>query len=149
MIQRIQSVYLLLVAGLLILSMTMPVGTFIAADGAPYAFTNLGVNTGVTYHSTWGLLGLLLISAILAFGTIFLFRNRMLQIRVCIFNTILMVGYYLSFAVFVYLLKDDLDASYNLSWALGLPLIALILNYLAIRAIGRDEVLVKAADRLR
>ncbi|MCC8186920.1 MAG: DUF4293 domain-containing protein [Bacteroides sp.] len=149
MIQRIQSVYLLLVTGLLILAMAFPVGTFVAADGAPYTFTNFGVNTGVIVHSTWGLFGLLLISAILAFGTIFLFRNRMLQIRISIFNAILMVGYYLSFAVFVYLLKDDLDASYNLSWALGLPLIALILNYLAIRAIGKDEVLVRATDRLR
>ena len=29
------------------------------------------------------------------------------------------------------------------------PLVAIILNWLAIRAIGKDEVLVKAYDRLR
>ena len=33
--------------------------------------------------------------------------------------------------------------------AMCLPLGSIILNILAIRAIGRDEVMVKAADRLR
>jgi hypothetical protein len=47
------------------------------------------------------------------------------------------------------MLKSDLEASFRISWALSFPLIAIILNYLALRAIGRDEVMVKAADRLR
>ena len=34
-------------------------------------------------------------------------------------------------------------------WALCFPLIAIILNYLAMRAIGRDEAMIHAADRLR
>ena len=39
--------------------------------------------------------------------------------------------------------------TFSPSWTVCLPLVAIILNWLAIRAIGKDEVLVKAHDRLR
>ena len=81
---------------------------------------------------------------------IFLFRNRMLQIRMTIFSSILLIGYYIAFCVFMFILKGDLDAmTFQLGWALCLPVVAIILNYLAFRAIYKDEVMVKAADRLR
>lgn len=149
MIQRIQSVYLLLVTALLIASMCLPVGGFIGVDGATYVFKPLGVVANETFYSTWGVFGILLLSAIVAFATIFLFRNRMLQIRMSIFNSILLIGYYMAFLAFMFVFKKDLNASFQVSWALCLPVICIILNYLAIRAIGRDEVMVKAADRLR
>lgn len=149
MIQRIQSVYLLLVTALLITSMCLPVGSFIGADAAMYTFKPLGVEVGGTFYSTWGVFGILLLSSIVAFATIFLFKNRMFQIRMSIFNSILLIGYYMAFLAFMFVLKRDLNASFQISWALCFPLICIILNYLAIRAIGRDEVMVKAADRLR
>lgn len=149
MIQRIQSVYLLLVTALLVASMCLPVGSFIGANGATYVFKPLGVEINEAFSSTWGLFGILLLSAIVAFATIFLFKNRMLQIRMSIFNSILLIGYYMAFLAFLFVLKRDLTASFQISWALCLPLVCIILNYLAIRAIGRDEVMVKAADRLR
>ena len=44
MIQRIQSVYLLIVTGLLIAAMCLPVGQFIASDGVTaFVFKPLGV----------------------------------------------------------------------------------------------------------
>lgn len=149
MIQRIQSVYLLLVTALLITSMCLPVGSFIGVDGATYVFKPLGVGANESFYSTWGVFGILLLSAIVSFATIFLFKNRMLQIRMSIFNSILLIGYYMAFLAFMFVFKKDLNASFQVSWALCLPLICIILNYLAIRAIGRDEVMVKAADRLR
>ena len=82
--------------------------------------------------------------------TIFLFRNRMLQVRMTVFNSILLIGYYAAFFVFMFMLKDDLDAmSFQLGWALCLPAISIVLNYLSFRAIYRDEVMVKAADSFR
>ena len=149
MIQRIQTIYLLLVTALLITSMCLPVGSFIGADAAMYTFKPLGVEQNGMFYSTWGVFGILLLSAIIAFATIFLFKNRMLQIRMSIFNSILLIGYYLTFLAFMFVLKKDLNAAFQISWALCLPLISIILNYLAIRAIGRDEVMVKAAGRLR
>ena len=152
MIQRIQSIYLLIVTGLLIATMCLPVGQFIASDGVTaYIFKPLGVTlTEDTFQSTWGLFGILFLSAVVAFCTIFLFRNRMLQVRMTVFNSILLIGYYAAFFVFMFMLKDDLDAmTFQLGWALCLPAISIILNYLSFRAIYRDEVMVKAADRLR
>ena len=79
MIQRIQSVYLLGVTVLLVVAMCMPVGLFIGADGiTENVFKPLGVSMADgSFQSTWGLFGILLLSAIIAFCTIFLFRNRM------------------------------------------------------------------------
>lgn len=152
MIQRIQSVYLLVVTVLLVVAMCMPAGQFIASDGVTVTlFKPLGVvMTDGGFQSTWGLFGILLLSAIIACCTIFLFRNRMLQVRMTVFGSILLVGYYITFGVFAYLLKDDLSAvSFRPGWALCLPLVCIILNYLSFRAIYRDEVMVRAADRLR
>ncbi|MCD8092440.1 MAG: DUF4293 domain-containing protein [Bacteroides sp.] len=152
MIQRIQSVYLLLVTALLVVAICMPVGQFIGADGiTAHVFKPLGVSLADGgFQSTWGLFGILLLSALIALCTIFLFRNRMLQVRMTIFSSILLIGYYIAFCVFMFVLKGDLGAaSFQLGWALCLPLISIILNYLAFRAIYRDEVMVKAADRLR
>lgn len=152
MIQRIQSVYLLVVTILLIVAMCSPVGKFIAADGVTaYGFTPWGVSLASdASQSTWGLFCILLLSGLVAFGTIFLFRNRMLQIRMTIFNSILLVGYYITAVVFIFVLKGKIEASvFQLGWALCLPAVCIILNYLAFRAIYKDEVMVKAADRLR
>ena len=148
MIQRIQTIYLLLVTALLITSMCLPVGSFIGADAAMYTFKPLGVEQNGMFYSTWGVFGILLLSAIIAFATIFLFKNRMLQIRMTIFNSLLLVGYYIAALAFYFALKNDANM-FRVGWALCLPLISIILNILAVRAIGRDEVMVKAADRLR
>ncbi|MDR0988379.1 MAG: DUF4293 domain-containing protein [Prevotellaceae bacterium] len=151
MIQRIQSVYLLLVTLLLIAAMCLPVGSFVAPDGTLLSeFTPLGITLpGGTFHYTWGLLAILLLSTLIAGCTLLLYRNRMLQVRMVIFNSILLAGYYVVFVVFMLLLKSDLGAGYHIGWALCLPAVSLILNYLAFRAIYRDEVMVRAADRLR
>ncbi|NLZ72604.1 MAG: DUF4293 domain-containing protein [Bacteroidales bacterium] len=148
MIQRIQSVYLLLVTVILIITMCVPFGTYFTVD-TTYKFTALGVSGNEDFYSTWGLFVLLLLSSIIAFVTIFLYRNRILQIRLSIFNSLLLIGYYIAFWYFMVTFKKDLDAAFQISWSLSLPLVALIFNYLAIRGIGKDEVLVKAADRLR
>lgn len=149
MIQRIQTIYLLLVTGLLIAAMCLPVGYFSGADTLPHVFKPLGVEFGGVFNSTWGMFGILLLSSIIALATIFLYKNRMLQIRMSIFSSILLVGYYLTFISFLFVLKGDLAATYQMAWSLCLPLVAIILNILAIRAIGRDEMMVKAANHYR
>lgn len=149
MIQRIQTVYLLLVFGLLILTMFMPLSYFIDTNGIAYKFTPLGTELPNGYQYTWGILCILILCAIITLATIFLYKNRVLQLRMTIFSSILLIGYYLVFLAFFLIIRENLQATFRINWALCLPLICIILNYLAIRAIGRDEVLVKAADRLR
>ena len=151
MIQRIQSVYLLLVAILLGVTAFSTVGTFVIDNVTPCAFKPLGVTMADGgFQSAWGLFGILLLAAIDALCTIFLFRNRMLQVRMTVFGSVLLIGFYIAFGVFFYSLNEGLEATgFRVGWALCLPLVCLILNYLAFRAIYRDEVMVRAADRLR
>ena len=58
MIQRIQSVYLLLVTILLVVAICLPVGQFIGSDGiATHVFKPLGVTLADgSFQSTWGCL---------------------------------------------------------------------------------------------
>ena len=138
MIQRIQTVYLLIVVGLLITAMCLPMGYFIDAMGE-HPFKALGLEVNGAIQSTWGLFGILMVSTIVAVATIFLYKNRMLQIRMTIFNSLLLVGYYIAALAFYFALKND-ENMFRIGWALCLPLVSIILNILAIRAIGRASV---------
>ncbi len=151
MIQRIQTVYLFLITALLLVAAFMPIGQWVEADQVTaHLFKPLGVTlANGEFQSTWGLFGILLLTAVIAGCTIFLFRNRMLQIRMTIFSSILLVGYYIVMGVFAYVLSSDLNASFQLGWALCLPAICIVLNYLAFRGIYQDEVTVRSVDRLR
>ena len=151
MIQRIQSVYLLLVTVALVTALCMPAGYFAGGSEAEvYPFKPAGVMLADgNVQSTWGLFGILLLGAIIACCTIFLFRNRKLQMRMTIFNSLLLVGYYIAFAVFAYMLGEGTSFTFQIGWALCLPLAAIILNYLAYRGIHKDDKMVKEAYRLR
>lgn len=149
MIQRIQTVYLFFVAVVLIVCMCMPVSYFIGPEQIVSKMTNLAIvaQDGSVNYAPWALFVILLVSAALALFTIFLFKKRMLQIRLTVFSTILLIGYYITLGVFIYMLKGD--AHFRVALGACLPFIAIVLNWLAIRAIGKDEMLVKAYERLR
>jgi uncharacterized membrane protein len=71
----------------------------------------------------------------------------MLQIRLTIFSSVMLIGYYLALVAYILMLAED--TTFSASWTICLPFVAIILNWLAIRGIGADEALVKAYDRLR
>lgn len=153
MLQRIQTVYLLIIVGLMAAMMFLPLAVM-QVGGEYYTFKAIGVSTMAAgaelVYSTWGLFVLAAVISLLALITIFLFKKRILQIRLCVFNAILMLGFYGIFAFFAWTLKSDLAYSgLNLRIALSFPVIALILDYLAIRNIGADEALVRSLERLR
>ena len=101
MIQRIQTIYLLIVSILLIVMMLIPVGHFYTETNVA-EMTNLAIITanGAADYTPWALFVLLLLSTILAFAAIFLYKKRMLQIRLTVFSTIILIGYYITCAVF-------------------------------------------------
>lgn len=127
----------------------------IGVDSEIYTFDATGVmTTGAEpelVYPTWALFALTAISALIALVTVFLYKKRMLQIRLSVFNAILMIGFYALFGFFVYSIKDGLGEMSAFALKIGscLPLIALILDYLAIRNIGADEMLVRSLNRLR
>jgi hypothetical protein len=123
-------------------------------DGEFYTFGVFGVSRllpdAELVYPVWALFVLTALIAVLAAATIFLYKKRILQIRLCVFNAILMIGFYGFFAFLIYMMKQEVkDLSVSVRLALSFPLISLILDYLAIRNIGADEVLVRSVERLR
>lgn len=149
MIQRIQTIYLLAVAILMIICMCNPVGAILSSSNEISEFSNLSITfpDGTVDYSPWALFAILLIVAVFSFVTIFLFKKRMLQIRLTIFSSVMLIGYYLTLLAYIFMMADD--TSFSPSWVVCLPFVCIILNWLAIRGIGADEALVKAYDRLR
>ena len=149
MIQRIQSVYLLVVSILMVICMCNPVGSIIASTNEISEFGKLFITLpdGTKDYAPWALFVILLVVAVLAFVTIFLFKKRMLQIRLTIFSSVVLIGYYLVMAALIFMTAEE--TSFTPSWTICLPFVGIILNWLAIRGIGADEALVKAYDRLR
>lgn len=153
MLQRIQTVYLLIIVALTIATLFLPLAILNVGDQF-YSFDATGLSSMVSQpeliYPTWGLFALTACIALIALITIFLFKKRILQIRLCVFNAFLMLGFYGLFAFFIWTIKGEMEgAGFGLKFALSFPLVALILDYLAIRNIGADEALVRSLDRLR
>lgn len=128
MIQRIQTIYLLVCLILTIVCMYFELG----ADSHPWA---LPVIMGIT--------------GVLEFLAVFLYRRRALQMRVCTLCIVLLVGWYIAMAAFSYILGDGLVGEFRPQVWAAIPAVNAILLYLAFRAILRDEMLVRSLDRLR
>lgn len=87
------------------------------------------------------------IIAALHLVAIALFKKRILQIRILAFSIILMLGLFGLFFYFVYFSFEEVKVAFKIATAL--PVVAIILDWLAIRAIGKDEALVRSLDRIR
>jgi len=81
--------------------------------------------------------------------SIFLFKNRMLQMRLSIFNIMLMLGSIGLAYYYIYIAFNELNATVHYSFTAIIPVISAILTYLAFRGIKKDEKLVKSLDRIR
>lgn len=152
MIQRIQTIYLLLIVVLAVINMFLPLAVFQQGNEL-FTFDITGVvamnEAKEMVYPTWGLFGLMCVICLVAFITIFLFRKRILQIRLCVFNMLLMLGFYAYFGFLIWTIKNEVDMTVSVKFALCFPLVSMILNYLAIRNIGADEALVRSLERLR
>lgn len=156
MIQRIQSLYLLLLTGVLVILYFMPFARFIG--GTEEYFINVfGIyaTTPVTQLvvPTIQMLTVLVLSTLLPFVTIFLYRRRRLQIRLCIVEMVLLLGLQVFIGYYMFRTGSVMSALANFSKeysiAAVIPLVGIILAYLAYRGVIRDEALLRSADRIR
>lgn len=135
MIQRIQTIWLLLAATASLLSLKF---SFYSGIKENNVFTQLN---GL---SVFALLILSVAVALLALATIFLFKNRKLQMQLSLLGFLLQV-----IAVVVYFLeiKKFVEGNYALTAVLTLMIpVFFILAWMGIR---KDEKLIKSMDRLR
>lgn len=150
MIQRIQTLYLLLVVVLGTLLCVFSPVQFLLPEGTEY----------VSLHAMdkWPMAVMTMAVPVLALVTIFLFKRRLLQARLNIMNVILCLGYYALLALYTaYVVKgyemiggaSMVGADWYLNVWAGIPLVNVVLLMMATRRILKDEALVRAADRLR
>jgi len=142
MIQRIQSVWLLLAA----------ICGFLTTE-APIFKATLANNTlrSVMANDSLLLFAIIIGIACLCFIDIFLFKKRPTQIRLCIISIILTI---VAIALEVKNVEDYKTATPGMvkgSYQFGalLPILIIVFLIMAIRGINKDQKLVKSLDRLR
>jgi hypothetical protein len=124
---------------------------FFFFNGEPVVFEAMGMyRNGDLESSTWALFAIGATSALLSVATVFLYKTRILQIRISVFNIFLMIGFYLYFGFLIFNINPEAGLQFQkIGVGVIMPVIAIILTYLAIRKIGTDEILVRSFHRLR
>ncbi len=140
MLQRVQSIYL--TAGLICTGLLF---YFTLRNGKETSsFSSLEANSNLYLSLLLSLIGSIQLI------NIFLFRNRKIQLKFCFTSILLAVGYT---SFFFILFKQENKVLTNFSsetqWAIILPLLIILLTYLAMRSIRKDEELIRSTNRLR
>ncbi|MBO5717927.1 MAG: DUF4293 domain-containing protein [Alistipes sp.] len=152
MIQRIQSLYLLVAAALMSLTLFMPIATFVV-DGNTYELSAFALSCGDMSESTLWMGVMLVMATLLPLVVIFLFKRRTLQVRLCAVEIVLLLGSLVMIGLYYWLtsrLFENLVVEHRqFGWGAPMPLVSLVLTALASRAIFKDEVLVRSLDRIR
>jgi len=155
MIQRIQSIYFLL-AGLAIFALFLfPLAHNVYINGVASAVSVTGVthdNSGqqTLVQSFTALIAGTAVAGVLPLALVFLYKNRKQQIA---------FGYGYIFVIIAYTYWQvqtvksvvDINTFKTSNFGIGVLLssISIVLTLLAVKAIQRDEKLIKSADRLR
>jgi len=153
MIQRIQSVYLLVAVAFGVALFFMPLAYL-----GEYVLDVYGIR--VEEHSSfitiaWPVTGLAIITTLNPFIIIFLFKKRNLQVLLGKLNILLLAA--LLTLIFVYSDKlgnlplngNNYESMVGYSYGTFIPVIPLIFTYLAVIAIRKDAELLQSANRIR
>lgn len=155
MIQRIQSLLLLISAAVLSICLFTPAWEA-TSGGTTYHLNSFALtvndDTVSTHKNLFFIAGLIGISILLTFFIIFKYKNRMLQMRLNMMNTILIClieGLYFWYIRNVKLFIGAAEITEDFGLAFYMPLAALILCFIVGKRIQKDEELVKSVDRIR
>lgn len=152
MIQRKQSLFLLIDAILCIICLMLPLGIFRPQQiGVDTTLYNLWIRLGdgSTNWQSAPLFAILLIHVAISIYTIFIYSKRKLQIKLCTWNIAIIVLWYVVGAIVVFTTGKELEADFKAGFSAILPIISLILVVMARKGVKADEALIRAADRIR
>ncbi len=144
MIQRLQSIFLLL--------SSLFFGSQFFTAFATTTIEVQGIFSDLLYniYDNPILLGLVGLGAVISLGTIFLFNNRSLQLKMTNLSLVLAVMFPLVAGILYFLQASESSSLVpNLSIGTFTPLGSIIFGALAGRYIKKDEKLVSSMDRLR
>ena len=157
MIQRIQSVYLLLATIAMGAAFYFPLADAIGSEDSLVLYTYKIVSLvpdqvpGFPAYFIYPMLGLSGLVFLFSFVTIFLYKTRMRQMMLVRTSVILLV---VLIALFFFYYAPEMESvsggvvAYNVPGAY-LPIASMIFLILASRSIMADEKLIRSADRLR
>lgn len=152
--QRIQTVWLALVALLMAVFVSQPLALLTLAETTQLlgAWGITDLSSAQQVYTAWpiGVLGLL--SGLVALVSIFLYKDstrRTFQIRLGTLNVLLLIGLLLYIAFVLWHYSSTTGAEIGIKVWLALPIVSIILQLLAIRAVLKDETLVRMSNRLR
>ncbi|MBR6339174.1 MAG: DUF4293 domain-containing protein [Alloprevotella sp.] len=154
MIQRIQSIWFFL-AGLLGALSLFPTLARFAKDGGAYAMTAIGYQTlnlppdASLPIMPWGVTLFSVVLCVLPLWTLFLYRNRRLQLRLAAWNVAAVIAWYATWVAYAVSFAGRMQTEFAPAFAAVLPFLSLVFVMLARRGVQKDEELVRAADRIR
>jgi len=153
MIQRIQSLYLLIVTALFSSLFFIPISKLVINEEiVTLKLQELSVQSATQNELIQTLFPTLILAILIilfALTTIFVYKNRTLQMRLITYNTIVIAAIFILFAYYIYKITIDYNSNFSFSIGFIIPLIAIIFNILAYRRIKKDDELVKSIDRIR
>ena len=150
MIQRKQTLFLLLAAVLGVVTLCLPVASVFDQGLCTACIYNLlWIDPqGVAHYSVWYLFVILLMASSLSLVSIFFYKNRPLQAALCLVNVFLFVAWYIALIVVSKSLSPE-ALNFQPNFPAVLPGVSLILCIMARRGVMSDEKLVRSMDRLR
>lgn len=154
MLQRIQTVYLLAATLLYFFMINHPVSRITVSEELILEMDVLKIDAvigeGFTPVSVWPFTALLIIVMALGVTALVLYKKRTLQMRICMFNIFLMLGLVALIWFYTKFTVDGLEGDQTLFlWPIVVPFISAILTYLAMKAIQKDDAIIKSYERIR
>ena len=157
MIQRIQSVWLLLSAVLTALAIFFPLVSISGVSAGCNGTAGIDIYSYVIQYSescvainAFTMSIFMSITAVLNIVVIFLFNKRKLQIKLTHYSFLLKVALVAVIVFYTFTLKGSFEDEHIIPQIGSLFLIiAMILDWLAVKGIRKDEALVRSVDRIR
>lgn len=145
MIQRIQSVWLLLAAAINVGLIFFGIYKADVVDGA------ITITKEITATNEIILLLIMAVTIILPFVSIFMFGNRKRQVNMSVLSIVMNIAFIAVAIMIVSNFKNQTPAPTDGTYLLGIffPIIAIVFLILAIRGIRKDIKTIKSLDRLR
>lgn len=152
MIQRIQSLFWLLSAvasGIMTFEPLLKIESSGIEKGLLFASDIKSTGAGEVILSCLPLLVLICIITLISVATIFLYKKRLLQMRLTVYNMVLMFGLIVLGYYYGHQGAIELNGSIKLASFTVMPIVSFILSLLAWRGVRRDYLMLKAVDRIR
>ena len=152
MIQRIQTIYLAIVFILAMLMFFFPIVSIISESSAYFVLKYRSVinpDNGMVHGHNFPLAAILALNMLLALVALFLYKKRTLQLRITVFNMVLLVGSLGLIWFYASQASRALNGEIVISFPILFPVIELIVSFLAFKGIQKDDNLVRSVDRIR